>query len=162
MTTINIYGENRHENHTKLREACRGIILYEGKILMTYARKVDFWMLPGGGLEEGEDLRQCCIRELAEETGLLVEPLYSFVTIHEFYEEWLYRSHYFVCKTVGETQRQLTAVEEENDLVSRWIPLQEAVAIFAAYQEHKDEELKRGAYLREYNALLALINEDSI
>lgn len=159
MTTINIYGENRHEHHTKLRVACRGIILHDDMILMTHAREVDFWMLPGGGLEGDEDLSQCCIRELAEETGLIVNPLYSFVTIHEYYEEWLYRSHYFVCEIVGETKRQLTAVEAENDLVTRWIPLQDAVAIFAAHQDHKDEEMKRGAYLREYRALEVLLSE---
>ena len=31
------------------------------------------WGLPGGGLEEGEDCRAAAVRELAEETGLVVE-----------------------------------------------------------------------------------------
>ncbi len=162
MTTINIYGENRHEHHTKLRVACRGIILRDDMVLMTHAREVDFWMLPGGGLEGNEDLSQCCIRELAEETGLIVKPLYSFATINEFYEEWLYRSHYFVCAVVGETQRHLTAAEAENDLVTRWIPLRDAVAIFSAHEDHRDEEMKRGAYLREYRALEAFLREGNV
>lgn len=162
MTTINIFGENRHEQYTKLRIACRGVVLRDGMILMAHAREVDFWMIPGGGLEGEEDLYQCCIRELAEETGLVVKPLRAFATINEFYEEWLYRSHYFVCEVVGETQRHLTAMEAENDLVSRWIPFQEAVSIFAAHEEHADEEMKRGAYLREYRALEALLNEENL
>lgn len=34
----------------------------------------DFWYAPGGGLEEGEDLKQCAIREMEEETGLHITP----------------------------------------------------------------------------------------
>ena len=32
------------------------------------------WGLPGGDLEDGEDFRAAAVRELAEETGLVVEP----------------------------------------------------------------------------------------
>lgn len=32
------------------------------------------WSVPGGVLELGETLRQCCAREAVEETGLVVEP----------------------------------------------------------------------------------------
>jgi len=31
MKTIDIYGENRFETYTKTREACRGIVIREGK-----------------------------------------------------------------------------------------------------------------------------------
>lgn len=35
---------------------------------------VRWWYTPGGGVEAGEALRAAAVRELAEETGLVVEP----------------------------------------------------------------------------------------
>lgn len=154
METINIYGENRFEAHTKMRKACRGIVISNGMILLTYEVNTDQWFIPGGGLEPGENLEECCVRELAEETGRIVNPLYRHLTIREFYEEWLFESHYFVCELEGETARKLTEREVEVGLEPRWIPLLDAVDIFSKHKEYAaTDEMKRGAYLREYEAL---------
>jgi ADP-ribose pyrophosphatase YjhB (NUDIX family) len=51
----------------------RVIIYDEDKsILMLRQRHEDrdIWMVPGGGIEEGEDAKQAAIREVKEETGL--------------------------------------------------------------------------------------------
>ncbi len=155
METIHIYGDNRFAHHTKTREACRGIVIRDGMILLTYEVNTDQWFIPGGGLEAQESTEQCCIRELAEETGCVVNPLFHYLTINEYYEEWLYMSHYFICEITGKTQRLLTQREAEAGLEPRWIPLKDALAIFSRHQEYADDEMKRGAYLREYKALLS-------
>lgn len=154
---INIYGDNRFPEHTKVREASRGIVIRNGMILLTYEVNTDQWFIPGGGLKGEETTLQCCIRELAEETGYVVNPQRHFATINEYYEEWLYISHYFICEITGETQRLLTEREAEVGLEPRWVPLQEAIAIFSKHQEYAHDEMKRGAYLREYKALLAYL-----
>ena len=158
METINIYGNNRFAEHTKVRDACRGIVIRDGMILLTYEVNTDQWFIPGGGLEGEETVEACCIRELAEETGFVVDPLYQFATINEYYEEWKYVSNYFICEITGETERVLTEREAEVGLEPRWIPLQEAITIFSKHQEYAHDEMKRGAYLREYKALQAFLD----
>lgn len=86
METINIFGENRFETHTKTRKACRGIVIFNGMILLTYEVNTDQWFIPGGGLESCESLEECCVRELAEETGRIVRPIHQYLTINEYYE----------------------------------------------------------------------------
>jgi 8-oxo-dGTP pyrophosphatase MutT (NUDIX family) len=101
MRTIDIYGDNRFPAYTKKREACRGIVLRGAEILLTYEVNTDQWFTPGGGTETGESLEECCIRELAEETGLVVKPFLQFATVNEYYEDWQYVSHYYLCTCVG-------------------------------------------------------------
>lgn len=81
MSTITISGENRSENCTKHRKACRGIVLENGNILLTYEVNADQWSVPGGGLEGTESEAECCARELAEETGVRVKPVKKFLTV---------------------------------------------------------------------------------
>lgn len=80
METIDIYGANRFEKYTKSREACRGIVISNDKILLTYEVNTDQWFIPGGGIEDNESLEECCVRELAEETGCKVKANQYFLT----------------------------------------------------------------------------------
>src|SRR5512145_3553655 len=48
-------------------------VLHEGKILLTQREDFETWILPSGGVEDGESLAQAGIRETKEETGLDVE-----------------------------------------------------------------------------------------
>lgn len=154
MKTIKIYGENRFEQPAKVREASRGIVISGGKLLLTYEVNTDQWFIPGGGMEPGENPEQCCVRELAEETGCAVRPHDHFLTIYEYYEEWEFISRYFTCELTGEAARSLTERELEVGLEPRWVYFDEAVEIFSKHQDYAAEnEMKRGAYLREYEAL---------
>ena len=158
MKTLYTYGANRFEKHTKTRAACRGIVISDNKILLSYEVNSDQWFIPGGGVEDNESLADCCVRELAEETGYIVKANEHFLTINEYYEEWLFISHYFMCECIGETERKLTKREAEAGLEPRWISLDEAIEIFSRHQDYASEdEMKRGAYLREYKALVYMI-----
>lgn len=160
METIDILGANRFESWTSSREACRAIVINDGKILMSYETGTDQWFIPGGGVEEGETLSDCCQRETEEETGCIVAPGEHFLTINEFYEEWKFISHYFVCELLSENGTvRLTEREKRAGLEKRWIDLDEAVTLFSKHDEYKADEMKRGAYLREYTALLSFAKQ---
>ena len=52
------------------------VIVQDGKVLLVrrkYAPLAGEWSLPGGGVEVGETLDACVVREMREETGLDVE-----------------------------------------------------------------------------------------
>lgn len=154
MRTIEILGENRFDTFSKVREGCRGIVIQDGNILLSREEKTDWWLIPGGGIEEGESLKQCCEREVLEETGYIVEAGEQFLTLNEYYEEYKYVSHYFICKVVGQGQMKLTDYEKERGLVPKWIPFLEALEVYSKHEVYAPiSEPKRGSYQREYVAL---------
>ena len=149
MTKVEILGANRFETYTKTRSGSRAIIIQDGKILRSH------------GLEEDESPEECCIREVEEETGYVVHPLNQFTTIYEYYEEYRYIDHYFVCEVTGNGKMHLTEAEIRRGAEPMWIPFQEAVDIFSRHQSYADvSEEKRGAYLREYTALQEYLKFD--
>lgn len=159
MKIVEITGANAWEKFEKTRVACRGITLDEGRILLTYETNTDQWFIPGGGQEGEESLPCCCARELAEETGKKVAVGKEFLTLYEYYREWKFESHYFVCTIEGEAKRRLTERETEVGLEPRWIDLLQAVDIFSRHAEYEGiNEMKRGAYLREHQALLTFLD----
>ncbi|NLD84189.1 MAG: GNAT family N-acetyltransferase [Clostridiales bacterium] len=156
MKTLEILGGNRFETYTRTRVGCRGIVMQGDQILLSREENVDYWLIPGGGLEKGESLAACCEREIREETGCVVRARQPFLMLREFYEECCYTSFYFLCEAMGRGERNLTEEEQRRGLVPRWLPFQDAVEIFSRHAEYAAQnEEKRGAYLREYLALQA-------
>jgi 8-oxo-dGTP diphosphatase len=66
-----------HDRHASgsacFRIAVSALIFNEGKVLLAHRRDIDWWNLPGGGMEEGETVEESLRREVFEETGLEVE-----------------------------------------------------------------------------------------
>lgn len=52
---------------------CRGLIVNEGRLLVVkHTEESDFYALPGGKLDKGENVEECVIREIKEELGVEV------------------------------------------------------------------------------------------
>ena len=117
-------------------------------------------MIPGGGIDDNETESECCIREVAEETGVLVKTSDCLLEIVEYYEDYKYISKYFICKIVGTTERRLTKREKMVGMEPRWISINEIKNIFSRHNDYENtNEMRRGMYLREYKALSELIKE---
>ncbi len=57
---------------------CVGVMLVNGDGHAFVGKRIDnregdFWQMPQGGIDDGEDLREAALRELWEETGVLAE-----------------------------------------------------------------------------------------
>ncbi len=139
----------------KTRVSCRGIVMRDGKVLLSYESKKDVYMSPGGGLEDGETLEECCKRELMEETGYIVKPVRQLLTMDEYCFETLYVSHYFICEIIGEGEKTLTRTEIAHGMEPRWVDINEAVGIFSKYASKREDHAS--LYLREYTVLNELI-----
>lgn len=56
--------------------ACDAILVENGKLLLVKRAKEPFkgeWAVPGGCINDGESAEECVVREMLEETGLVVE-----------------------------------------------------------------------------------------
>ena len=58
-----------------LRVACRAIIIKDNKLAMIKGKKFNELKFPGGGLEQDETHLECLMREVVEETGLIIDVL---------------------------------------------------------------------------------------
>lgn len=151
VETIIQYAKTYSDPPEGVRRGSRGLVIHEGKILLSYETNTDVYMSPGGRLEAGESLEECCIRELAEETGYDVKILYPFVTVNEYCFETMYENNYFVCEITGESKKSLTEIEVEHGLVSRWVEIEKALEIFGAYASKRQDIMS--LYLREFTVL---------
>ncbi len=157
MRTIEIFGKNYAGKWDRTRIACRGIVIRDGRILLSHETATDTWMIPGGGLEGEESESECCLREVAEETGVILRLSPCALEIREYYGNCRYLSRYFTGTAAGQCGRKLTESEKQAGLEPCWLPLRDASALFARREEYAgSDEMKRGLYLREHTALAAL------
>ena len=114
----------------KKRVSSRAIIIEDNKLLTMFRRKVkkdgsvkEYYVIPGGGLEENETLEENVIRELKEEFNVDIEVVKFLGT--EEYDETI--ANYFLCKIVSGTPKlsgeELERMTHENYYEIRYIDL---------------------------------------
>ena len=75
MGRVDYYDDPSAPKANSLVPAASAIVTDDdGRILLHRRRDNDMWALPGGVMELGESISDCVIREVKEETGLLVDP----------------------------------------------------------------------------------------
>ena len=131
-TASEISGKGRCGNEYPCApRAAVGVVVLsdEGKILMIRRDKPpakDTWSVPGGSIELGERLFEAAIREVREETGVLIEPEPIFQTVDAIYRDrdgriqYHYLIVYVLARYVGGTVR---AASDASD--AGWFSLDE-------------------------------------
>lgn len=94
----------------------------------------------GGGVESGEDLEAAVHRELKEELGVQVAIIKKLGLVSDYYN-LVHRhnlNHYFLCRIVGQGDKSLTQVEEEDfHLSTLKLSYEEAVAEYGNSSQTK-------------------------
>ncbi len=150
---VHIYHDVYNGNIQKRRIACRGILVDGNKILLSHEVAQGKYVLPGGGLEDGESLFECCEREVKEETGYIVKATEHIIEVWEYDEDTLHESHIFACEVKSYGERNMTEHEMNINMTPEWKTIDEALGIF---KERSDE---LGMYLREYMAINKFISK---
>lgn len=158
METINQFSIHYDFPPKKIRPAARGLVICDGKVLLTYEKNTDIYMSPGGGKEADEGFEECCIREIKEESGYDVKITAPFAVINEYCFETCYEAHYFICEITGKGEAQLTSSEIEHGVEPRWLPINEAIEIFSSYGEKAEDH--GSLYRREFTILNKYLDEE--
>ncbi|GAC1394627.1 MAG: NUDIX hydrolase [Ktedonobacteraceae bacterium] len=95
---------------TQFRIGVYALIFKEGEILLALRRDIEWWNLPGGGLEIGETVEEGVCREVREETGLVVEVDHLVGVYSKPQKQEVVLT--FLCRVTGGT---LTSTEESRE-----------------------------------------------
>ncbi len=128
----------------------------EGRILLFLTIAPDTtgvarWLTPGGGVDPGETHHEAAVRELEEETGLVIPNLGEPVWSHDFDVTWDAADHdtghaEFYTATVDAfepSKDQWTDEERVDVLESRWWTIAELAATDDQYEPVELVELVR-------------------
>lgn len=121
ILTIDFYDYQDSWNIIK-REAAKGVIFINGKLIMLQSRLGDLKFV-GGGMEKDETPMDCLIREVMEETGYLVirETIKELGIVTErrkdTYEDaiWEMTTYLYYCQIDKEQQKDLQLTDSEKE-----------------------------------------------
>lgn len=113
------------ENSARFRIAVSALIFDSGRVLLAHRRDIDWWNLPGGGLELGETVDEAVRREVQEETGLEVE-VESLVGVYSKPQKQeivlTFRCHVIGGTLVATEETRTSAYFAPNELPSNTLP----------------------------------------
>jgi 8-oxo-dGTP diphosphatase len=97
-----------------MRTRATSVIIKDGKLLMIHRLNngEEYWVLPGGGVEEGEEIKKAVLRELEEETSIIAELKDELL---EFTDSRGDKHFLFLCEYVSGEPKLHADSEEANN-----------------------------------------------
>lgn len=114
------------------RKSARAIIIENGKLLTIFRRKInelgektEYYVIPGGGMEENETPEETVKRELNEELGIKIKLIKDLGLVEK--EKTI--EHYFYAKRINGTPKiggeEFERMNEKNYYEVRYVELEE-------------------------------------
>jgi len=137
-----------------------GIVLINKNNQVFVAKRIDnpknFWQMPQGGVDEGEDFLTAAYRELEEETSVknveLIKELDGLVTYHlpERLLGIIWRGKYkgqkqkwFLMKYLGEDNDINIKTKKPEFLDWKWVDLEEITKLVVDFKLHVYQEVQK-------------------
>lgn len=112
-------------------------------VLLIERRDVPVWVLPGGGVDPGEEAQEAIIREILEETGFRVK-IVRLAGIYTPINRLSRHTHLYECKII-EGEAKLT--EETRGI--KFYPLTQLPKLPPPYEEWIEDALKQGPLIQK-------------
>lgn len=150
------------------RRAARAIVYdQEGKVGLLYVSHENYYKLPGGGIDEGEDISAALHREAMEELGCTINVLGEVGEIVEYRDYWrmVQTSYCFLAKVTGKKGTpSFTDLEKSGGFKMVWADNLEAALKLVESTTPKDfgekfMQKRDATLLKAAGALAAKINE---
>ncbi|MBQ7131418.1 MAG: NUDIX domain-containing protein [Oscillospiraceae bacterium] len=162
--------QNYDKNGTVFeRPSVRGIIIENNLVAMMHSKKYNYYKLPGGGIENTETHEQTLIREVREESGLVVihNSIKEFGYVRRIekgkYEDiFIQDNYYYLCKVESEkVLPKLDEYEKEEQFVLEYVLPQNAINT-NKNADHKEKN-KISAFwgmIERENRILEILTEE--
>ncbi len=135
------------------KQAVRAVAFREGKLLLMHVRNSNTYVLPGGGVKDGENLEEALVREIREETGYEVEAFSHCLRVSEKHERY-FREHHIFKVRLGKIEQEQSLTDEEQSLrlCPIWLDIPDAIERLAA--NRGTHELSEAIQTREFIAVM--------
>lgn len=137
MENPNCETRDAKEPAMQIKKAARTVIIDgEGKFAILEVGEGEYFKIPGGGIEEGEDDQQTAKREALEEAGCDIEIMgeigsYEFQDSHPQFGITTHNSTCFLAKKIGVAKEvNLTDWEKSKEFKLHWLSFEEAMERF--------------------------------
>jgi len=134
------------------------VILFNEKneIALVSNKVTNLFLLPGGGIEEGEDVVEGTKRECREETGYEIEIIRELGVTEDYRVRDARHciSYGFAAKALSQGPVALTKEESDIGFFTKWLSLEDAVELFAS----QEQKVKRGE-VEFYNTCFNIVRD---